>query len=89
MSLNMNNHYKVKNLKGTSDNFVPSEYNSWIDYYKSNTGSKREMCSKFGCGNKGDLVGAHVKIIDKRCNDDWYIVPLCRTCNHNSNINDF
>lgn len=71
---------KVKNLNGTRDK-EPSGYDSWIEYWESNVEYKANKCSRCGCNNCKDLVGAHVK---KVYGEDYkhYIVPLCKGCNN-------
>jgi hypothetical protein len=70
----------VKNLHGTSDNYPPNGYSSWLDFWKKKQGMedrKRPYCRK--CKQHAE-VGAHVK---KVSDDDgkWYITPLCNKCN--------
>ena len=75
--------FTVKNIKGTSKSRynVPSEYNSWLDYYKSNAKNRTKKCHTIGCSNDIE-VGAHVIIEGQR---EWYIVPLCKSCNKKKN----
>lgn len=44
------------------------------------------MYYRIGC-SRSDLVGAHVLLVDGRCSNEWYIVPICKSseCNHTSN----
>ena len=95
---NMNSHYKVKNVNGTSEApYCCSESKylndgtraySWLSVWENSTGTERKSCARWGCKTEyDDLVGAHVIIVDKRCSNEWYIVPLCKgsECNHCSN----
>lgn len=69
---------KVKNINGTSDNICSC--GSWIVHWEkfSNT-SLRSYCYEKSCTNKPE-VGAHVQK-DSYTDNDWYIVPLCKTHN--------
>jgi len=78
----------VKNLKRTSKNTRPLGYLSWLDYWYKKSHSMRIWCARSGCSNECKH-GAHVKIVDKRCNKDWYIVPLCESCNNPKHIYGF
>ena len=69
----------VKNVVGSSRFSKPFGYTSWLEYWEDHAGQKANYCSADNCwGN--DLVGAHVQ---KAYSDDknWYIVPLCSSCN--------
>ena len=70
---------KVKNVNGSSRFPAPTGYNSWLDYWKAQTGKSVTYCSVDGCTGR-DLVGAHVQKANStdKC---YYIVPLCRSCN--------
>lgn len=69
---------------------------SFLDYWAEKTGysvSDKLRCMNFYClnsdDNKHDVVGAHV-VLDKNKRklskgDRFYIVPLCRKCNHYTN----
>lgn len=68
---------KVKNLNGTS-NHLPSDYDSWEEFWEDKTGRFFETCSCKGCDNLA-VHGSHVQKVDG--DKKWYIVPLCATCN--------
>lgn len=70
---------KVKNLHGTSDN--KSEI--WKSWWELNKGRKFSICSNIACSKKAE-VGGHVIKADSS-DRSWYIVPLCKECNHTSN----
>lgn len=67
----------VKNLNGTSDN-VPYGYDSWIDFWSKKKNVKPTWCRR--CRkDTTELDGAHVQKVYGT--NEWYIVPLCRSCN--------
>ena len=73
---------KVTNLNGTSDNACSC--GSWLKHWERFNyarQSKPTICP--ACGRNFTEVGAHVK---KYQSDDldWYIVPLCKSCNNQS-----
>ena len=73
--------YKVKNIRGTSNN-VPQNSATWLEYWEKHIGEKANCCYSCGCygfGREG-LVGAHVQLCSSY-DKSWYIVPLCRSCN--------
>lgn len=80
---NMNTHYKVVNINGTSKNKCSCL--SWIEHWRSFTGGTRTTCSVLGCSNT-DLVGAHVQLEDYRFTRNWWIVPICRSHNNRYNF---
>ena len=82
--MNHNTHFIVKNLNGTKDHKRTSQ--SWLDYYRKESGSNRTRCAVMGCSNPVE-VGAHIYITDRRTKNKWYIAPFCKGCNHPSNTN--
>ena len=68
----------VKNVNG-SGRFAPRGYDSWLDYWKAQTGEKPYYCAADNCLGT-DLVGAHVQKTNST-DKNWYIVPLCKSCN--------
>jgi len=72
---------KVKNLNGTSTNTPPPGYSSWKAWWEAKKGRKFSSCSCGGCTYSA-AVGAHVQKVYG--GNEWYIVPLCRTCNNQS-----
>ena len=69
---------------------------SFLDYWAERTGysiSDNLRCMNFYCLNsdegKKDIVGAHIVLNKCKRNlskgDSFYIVPLCRKCNHYTN----
>ena len=79
-----NSHFRVKNLKGTSDNKC-KRCKSWIRHWRNHAKSIRSICCVLGCTNEAE-VGAHVLIADRRTNQQWWIVPFCRKHNHYRNV---
>lgn len=69
----------VRNVSGSSRFPKPSGYNSWLEYWEAHTHTRRYLCPVDGCFNT-DLVGAHVQIANSS-DRNWYIVPLCKSCN--------
>jgi len=76
---------KVKNVNGSSRFPAPSGYDSWLEYWEKQTGEKKSVCGALNCSNR-DLVGAHVQKANST-DEDYYITPLCRSCNQR--ISDF
>lgn len=71
---------KWKNINNTSDRRVPSGYNSWLDFYEQKSGKSAKVCKVKDCTSSA-ADGAHVKKVNSSDNS-WYIVPLCRSHNH-------
>ncbi len=71
--------YKVKNLNGTSDSKLPVGYSSWIDFWERISKVKATECHNIQCNRKDNLNGAHVQLVEG--GNEWYIVPLCTSCN--------
>ena len=74
-------YYKVKNLRGTSDN-PPRNSKTWLEHWKDHAVKHAGYCHASDCHEFGreNLVGAHVIRCDSP-DRTWYIVPLCRGCN--------
>jgi hypothetical protein len=73
-----NSHWKLLNIKGTSDNKCVC--NSWLDHWYNYTDSSRETCAVVPCSNPAQ-VGAHVQVDDWRSDFSWWIAPLCHKHN--------
>ena len=71
----------VRNLNGTADNPARAPYDSWIGFWKANSGKNiPQYCPK--CNKLlTDAVGAHVQKASWYYDRHWYIVPICRGCN--------
>ena len=69
--------YYVRNLREGSRP-APTDYSSWLDYWEKKTGQKAGLCHRNGCNLKA-TDGAHVQLVNG--GDEWYIVPLCHSCN--------
>lgn len=82
---NMNTHFQVTNINGTSKNTCRCA--SWLKHWRRFTRGRRTTCSVLGCTRR-DLVGGHVKISDQRHNRSWWIVPICRDHNNTWNTTD-
>lgn len=75
----------VKNANGSSRWLKPSTgESSWLEYWEKQTGKKATHCGAIDCHCKGPLVGAHVQKVFG--GNELYITPLCRQCNHRSDI---
>lgn len=74
---------KVKNVNGTSRFKSPANYNNWQEYWEEQSGRTASRCSAVDCHAHGrsNLVGAHVQKVDS-FDHNWYIVPLCKSCNN-------
>lgn len=82
----------VHNVLGTRDEVKPDGYRDFLDYWVKNSGCQLPAkCVALDPhrnidGDKSDasdIVGAHVRIDDERCPEDWaWIVPLCKHCNN-------
>ena len=68
----------VHNLNGTGNRHPSDGSTSWKDWWEKRTGRKFSYCSCVGCSSKAE-VGAHVQKVNG--GDEWYIVPLCNSCN--------
>ena len=74
---------KVKNLNGTSRNVCSC--GTWLKHWvKFNLKRQRLPMLCPACKRNLVEVGAHVQIADSSRND-WFIVPLCKECNNQSN----
>lgn len=76
----------VKNINGSSDNNPPDGFDSWKEYWESRKGRRFSRCSNLSCSSAAE-VGAHVK--KAFGTNEWYIVPLCNSCNNPSNTDAF
>lgn len=68
----------VTNWQG-GERDIPRGYESWLDYWKKNTGTSNPCCCVKGC-SKMATDGAHVYrsgIVDRKI----YIVPMCHEHN--------
>lgn len=90
----LTNLVKVKNIHGTSkerySKSYPKEYRSWIDYWEENCllSFMLDKCANTACSGEQE-VGAHVIKEGTENDRSWYIVPLCKKCNHPSNEKKF
>ena len=84
-------YVRVKNLTGPGRFTQPENDPSWIAGWKRIKGYPQNMrlaCSNIFCENDEEgiiltIVGAHVQLVDGN-DKDWYIVPLCSSCNARS-----
>lgn len=73
---------KIININGTSDKTCSC--GSWLDHWKNFSGqSVPTYCPESSCTQKPE-VGAHVQK-DSSSDKSWYIVPLCKTHNGETN----
>jgi hypothetical protein len=77
--------FKVKNIKGTSDN--KCECDSWIEHWKNEVGKHSTNCIVKSC-NKVAEHGGHVIRTDTN-NNKWYIIPLCSSHNNWKNNEEY
>lgn len=89
-------YVKVKNLNGTGRFTRPKNDPSWIAGWKRIKGYSQNVdlsCSNILCENDESglyltIVGAHVQLADGN-DKNWYIVPLCSSCNAKSSEVEF
>ena len=77
---------KVKNLNGTTNNTPPRGYTTWKEWWEYKKSRKFSTCSRESCPQNA-TVGAHVQKVYG--GNEWYIVPLCRSCNNQSSTVQF
>ena len=70
---------EVKNLKRTSGR-KPRKFSSWQEFWEHYKKHPFRDCSCAGCKAPA-VVGAHVFKMDPEATKEWYIVPLCKSCN--------
>jgi hypothetical protein len=70
---------RVSIVTGTEKLEKPKGYNSWLEYWISDTKTKKLVCGVSGCSNT-KLVGAHVMKAEEHDNRN-YITPVCIQCN--------
>lgn len=80
----MGNYHMIKqqniyHVFGTGRDVPPDGSNSWLDYWKKNTGISKPKCCIQNCGSDAE-VGAHIRLTDKR-DAPIYIVPTCEKHN--------
>lgn len=79
---------KVKNIHGTSKEkyakSYPNKYKSWLDYWNDKCQYSLDKCANLNCKCDKE-VGTHVIKEGSENDRSWYIVPLCKKCNHPSN----
>ncbi len=69
---------RVKNINGTSDNTCKCA--SWLDHWLRFSGQTLpSYCPEEKCLHRPE-IGAHVQK-DSSTDNNWYIVPLCKTHN--------
>lgn len=77
---------EVKNKNNTSNKIPPSGYSSWLDFWEKSKGKNASKCEVLACKGKAD-VGGHV--IKTGEGNKEYILPLCYTCNNQSDETTF
>lgn len=58
----MSDFIKVKNKNGTSNRPL-SGYSSWIEFWEAKKRMTHLGCSRMGCEEMDDVIGAHVFIV--------------------------
>ena len=76
----------VKNAVNTAEKNPPKGFQSWREYWESATGEHAGCCGAEGCYSMDQIEGAHVLNMDNPFDNDLYIVPLCKACNHRQDI---
>ncbi|MBA7855408.1 hypothetical protein ACHHY8_05730 [Enterobacter cloacae complex sp. 2024EL-00215] len=76
---------KIKNLNNTTGKVCSCD--SWLKHWENISGQESSSCGNQDCFNMAE-VGGHVKKCDEDDNSH-YIVPLCKTCNSSSNVDEF
>jgi hypothetical protein len=71
---------KVKNINGTSQNNCSC--GSWLKHWEKFSNQTTRYCVATTCLGK-DLVGAHVQKTNSN-DQNWYIIPLCKSHNASS-----
>jgi hypothetical protein len=81
---------KVKNLKWgpSGPRPLPNGHKSWLDYWSTNYGRTVRVCKNKDCDNESS-VGGHVMTPDGKRSNNWYIIPLCDSCNSEKNRQEF
>jgi hypothetical protein len=76
-----------KNKKGTG-NRTNCKCGSWQKHWENFSGRNfsSQNCSLLGCSNFAEQAAHVFQIEDSK--DEW-LVPLCRSCNHPANEEDF
>jgi len=75
---------KVKNINGTSDNTC--KCGSWLKHWEKFSGQTTTYCTEKSC-LETELLGAHVQKADS-IDNNWYIIPLCKTHNKSTGTID-
>jgi len=70
---------KVRNINRTSWR-KPRNHASWKNWWEYYTKRSFRDCSCEGCKSPA-IVGAHVQQPGSDTTKEWYIVPLCNSCN--------
>ena len=88
---NMNTHFKIKNINGTSGeryaNSGSRTGESWLQKWRQTTGSNRSTCCVQDC-SRSDLVGGHVIKCDGRSSNEWWLAPICNLHNNHNNTSE-
>lgn len=78
----------VKNKKGHRES--PScVCDTFLCHWENYAHKKATICSRSGCTEKNDLVGAHIIKCHGNAKKTQYIVPLCKKCNNSVNTECF
>lgn len=85
---------KIRNVKGSSkvSERPPYPYSSWLNYWEMNANFSLDRNQLYNCPACGkafypkDFDGCHVQKANSFFDWIWYIVPLCSSCNHSTEI---
>jgi hypothetical protein len=75
---------RIRNINGISDNACRCA--SWLEHWENYNTDKQALpvfCPVADCVNN-PIVGAHAQK-DDDSDSNWYIIPLCMTCNAKTN----
>lgn len=80
---------KVKNIHHTKGRKppYPHENLTWAEFWEEYTGKDFDKCKCASCGEPAEVGGHVIKV--GQVGKDWYIVPLCTSCNNPYNVNPF
>lgn len=81
MSYKIIEQVNIYHKQGTSSQYPPRGYASWMEYWRYWVGSRdgtSVRCAIQGCSEEA-TDGAHVQLT-RGC-DTTYIIPVCRSCN--------
>ena len=66
----------IKNINGTSDTIC--KCGSWLQHWRNFSEHSYIYCAEKTC-HRTDISGAHVQKGGDSTDENWYIMPLCKT----------